>query len=241
MTESGKNKFIEVDGRRYLRLTIRTHVLSADDDMAEAAEKYVKPLVRPGDLLFVSEKALCATQGRTIPIDQIKPSRLARFLLRFVHKSPHGIGIASPWTMEIALREAGTPRILLAAFCSALTKPFGLKGVFYIVAGHGVDTIDGPADYVIPPYNRCAKLPPLDPQAAAGKIGVKAGVISAVVDANDLGLKLLGCSSPEVKESFCQRVFKDNPIGQSREQTPFCLIREVTGEDPEEISEETKE
>lgn len=227
MASPEKNRFIEVAGRRYFRLPVRTHILTAKDDMADAAGKYVKPLAKTGDLLFVSEKALCATQGRTIPIDQIKPSRLAKFLLQFVHKSPHGIGIASPWTMEIAIREAGTTRILLAALASALTKPFGLKGVFYIVAGHGVDTIDGPADYVIPPYNRCAKLPPLDPESAARKICDETGLETAVVDANDLGLKLLGRSSPKIEESFCKKVFKDNPIGQSREQTPFCLIREV--------------
>jgi F420-0:gamma-glutamyl ligase-like protein len=231
VTNPGKNEFISVDGQRYLRLPIKTHLITPADDMAEVAEKYVKPLAQKNDLLFVSEKALCASQGRTIPIDQIKPSRLARFLLKFVHKSKYGIGIASPWTMEIAIREAGVARILIAAVASALTKPFGVKGIFYIVAGHGVDTIDGPTDYTIPPYNKCAKLPPLDPESVAKRIKEKTGLETAVVDANDLGLKVLGKSSPEIDNDFCRKVFKDNPIGQSREQTPFCLIREVKKND----------
>ena len=37
--------------------------------------------------------------------------------------------------MEMALRECGTPRILLAAGVAAVTKLFGRKGDFYRVAG----------------------------------------------------------------------------------------------------------
>lgn len=61
VTNPGKNEFISVDGQRYLRLPIKTHLITPADDMAEVAEKYVKPLAQKNDLLFVSEKALCAS------------------------------------------------------------------------------------------------------------------------------------------------------------------------------------
>jgi len=41
------------------------------------------------------------------PIKDIRPSFLAKFLVKFVHKSPYGIGLGSPWTMELAIKEGG--------------------------------------------------------------------------------------------------------------------------------------
>jgi len=60
--------------------------------------------------------------------------------------------------MELAIREAGALRIIFASFAALLTKPFGIKGIFYKVAGNNINAIDGPCDYTLPPYNKYAKL-----------------------------------------------------------------------------------
>ena len=65
--------------------------------------------------------------------------------------------------MELAIREAGEARILGATAAAAVTKPFGVKGMFYRVAGPGVRAIDGPTRGTIPPYDGHAKLGPEDP------------------------------------------------------------------------------
>ena len=45
-------------------------------------------------------------------------------------KPPHGIGLGMPETMEYALRECGTLRILFAAFVSVIGKKlFRKKGL----------------------------------------------------------------------------------------------------------------
>src|SRR5659263_546472 len=106
--------------------------------------------------------------------------------------SPSARAALTHWTMEFALREAGAPRIFAAAFASAITKPFGKKGVFYRVAGPKVAAIDGPTDGTIPPYNRCVTLGPSDPEKSAATISAAlGGQAVAIIDANDLGVIFL--------------------------------------------------
>ena len=73
----------------------------------EAAMTYAAPHMQEGDVLFITEKAVACTQKRAIPLKDIHPRPLARFLSKFVLKTPYGIGLAMPETMEMALRECG--------------------------------------------------------------------------------------------------------------------------------------
>ncbi len=223
----GKELVITVAGSSYARIPIGTHVIIADDDLLEVVQKYVSPHLQEGDIVFIAEKIVAITQGRAFPIKDIEPSRLAKFLVRFVHKSPYGIGLGSPWTMELAIREAGCARLLFAAAAAAVTKPFGIRGVFYRIAGRTVAAIDGPCDYTLPPYNEYAKLGPSKPNEAAGELKEKLGYEVVIIDANDIGVDLLGKSSKDISNDFAEQVFRDNPLGQSSQQTPLCIVRKV--------------
>uniref|UniRef100_A0A7C4TI70 F420-0--gamma-glutamyl ligase n=1 Tax=candidate division WOR-3 bacterium TaxID=2052148 RepID=A0A7C4TI70_UNCW3 len=220
-----KSLIIEVNGINYARLPIKTHLITAYDDILKIVDNYVKPHLKDGDIVFISERIVAITQGRAFPITEIKPSWLARFLVKFVHKSPYGIGLGSPWTMELAIREAGLLRILFAAFVSALTKLFGIKGVFYIIAGKSIAAIDGPCHYTLPPYNEYAKLGPKNPDKVAKELKKRFNYDFVIIDANDLGVAVLGKSSREIADDFCKKVFRDNPLGQSCQQTPIAIIR----------------
>lgn len=223
---AGKNLTVETDdGQRFARFPVRTHIVKPGDDILKVAEQYAKPHLQASDVLFISERIVAIAQGRAFPIKDIRPSWLARFLVKFVHKSPYGIGLGSPWTMELALREAGAARILFAALLSALTKPFGLRGVFYKVAGRNINTIDGPTPYTLPPYNEYAKLGPKDPDQVAQRIADRLYCEVVIIDANDLGITILGRSRTAPDVSFCRSVFRDNPLGQSAEQTPMAIVR----------------
>jgi len=223
----GKNLLIALPQGEFLRIPLKTHVITDKDDIVEVCKKYAMPELKADDFLFISERIVAISQGRAFPIKDIKPSALANFLIKFVHKSPYGIGIKSPWTMELALREAGAFRMLFAAAASALTKPFGLRGVFYRVVGNNINAIDGPCSYTLPPYNEYAKLGPKDPDKVARKLKEALGIEVVIIDANDLGVNILGKSDQKIETSFCEAVFKDNPLGQSSEQTPLCLVRKV--------------
>lgn len=134
IVNEGKNEIIKVDGVKYQRLAIRTHVITDQDDVCDVIEKYAKPHARPDDIVFMTEKAVACTQRRAIPMKDIHPRPLARFLCKFVLKTPYGIGLGIPETMEMALQECGTPKILFAAAVSAVGKLFHKRGWFYKIA-----------------------------------------------------------------------------------------------------------
>lgn len=223
----GKNLEIKVEEEKYERLPVKTHVIKKEDDLLEVVGKYLKPDLREGDMVFISERMVAITQGRAFPIKDIKTSSLAKFLSKHVYKSPYGIGIGSPWTMELAIREVGRFRIFLGVLAAALTKPLGIRGVFYKVCGPKVAAIDGPCDYTLPPYNKYAKFGPLKPDKVAKELKNFLGHEVVIIDANDLGVAVLGRSDKKISRDFARRVFRDNPLGQGSESTPMCLIRKV--------------
>lgn len=221
----GKVRDIQTDFGVYSRYPIKTHTVMSGENINEIIDKYVAVDVNEDDYIFISEKVIAICQGRAFDIDDIHPSALAKLMCKFVYKSPYGIGLGSPWTMELALRDVGIPRMLLASFCSAVTKPFGVRGVFYKIAGTKARAIDGPCDCTIPPYNHYAKLAPKDPDKVAADLSKRLGCGVVVIDANDIGVEVLGRSSEKISIDFCKQVFKDNPLGQSSESTPICIVR----------------
>lgn len=221
----GKNLAIEIGGKRYLRIPVRTHVVMRDDDLFEVVDRYTREVRRPGDIVFCSEKIVAITQGRSFHIDDIRPGRLARFLVRFVYKSPYGIGLGSPHTMQLAIRDVGLPRIFLGCLAAAVTKPFGVRGAFYKVCGPRAYAIDGPCDYTLPPYNKYAKMAPLKPHRVAREMTGRLGNTFIVLDANDLNVDILGKPSRSLDDRFLKALFRDNPLGQSSQQTPIAIVR----------------
>ncbi len=217
---------IEVQGRRYLRLPIRTHRLTEADDIAQVIDHYSAAERRPGDIVFVSEKAVAVTQGRAIPVDRIRVGLLARLLWRGVRKVPYGVGLRSPTSMQCAIDECGAARIVLAAAVGALGKLLGRRGDFYRVAGMQAATIDAAGTSPLQPD--CVILGPKNPEAVAQAIAERVGLPAAVVDVNDIaGAWVLGAHNAQDQPRLAA-ILADNPLGQKDEQTPFGLIREIS-------------
>ena len=229
----GRALHATLQGVVYARHPVRTHLITVEDDALQVVRTYVGELATDVRLVAVSERMVAITQGRSYPMDQIRAGRLANLLVRYVTRPGYGIGLGTPQTMQLAIDEVGAPRILFAAAASAVTKLFGIHGVFYRLAGRQAAAIDGPTSYTIPPYNQAATLGPSDPNGVARSLAVAVGVPVAIIDANDAGCAILG-ASPGVDRRFVQRIFADNPLGQAREQTPICVVREVdwTAGDP---------
>lgn len=227
LANEGKNTTITVDGKDYMRLPIKTHVVTENDKIADVAEKYAKEHMVEGDILFISEKCVACSQKRAVPLTEIHPRPLAKFLCKFVYKSPYGIGLGIPETMEMALRECGTVRLLFAAFVSAIGKLLGKRGWFYKVAGYRAESIDGPTPYTLPPYNKCVVLGPENPDKVAKEIAERIGFKTVIVDVNDLTGKILGASEESLDRELLPKILRDNPLGQSAQQTPMGIIREV--------------
>jgi asparagine synthase (glutamine-hydrolysing) len=234
----GRHLIIRRDGGSWARIPLRAELVRNRDDLGDAVGVALEKArasgiaLEPGDVVAMSEKVVAITQGRSFPMDEIRVTPLARLLSRFVSRVPIGIGLGRPQTMQLALEEAGAPRILFAAACAAVTRPFGVRGVFYRVAGSRVSAIDGPTAYTLPPYNTHASKAPRDPDGVAERmsrtLSEKAGVdiAVAVVDTNDLAADVLGASAG-IDRTAVSRVLVDNPMGQTGEQTPFCILRRL--------------
>lgn len=247
---TGKKIEIDFQGKTWHRYPIKTALFAKGDDYADKIASEVMSVISNVQFpiskdkewfVIVSEKIVAISQGRSYLIKDIKPSWWANTLSKYVKRTPHGIGLGSPWTMELAIREIGLPRILLAALASVITKPFGLSGVFYHVAGPSASAIDGPTEYSLYPSNVSAKLAPKDPEKAAQSIKrmineklemrndnsqfpiSKSNFGGAVIiDANDLGRKVLG-NATDKSNSFFEELMRDNPMGQGNEQTPVVI------------------
>jgi hypothetical protein len=229
----GKKLTINVDGITYLRLPVKTRLITTKDtDILPILDEYIKPHLIPGDIIFISEKALTVTQGRIINMSDIKTTPFARFLARNVQnqfgKSDfHGFGHGTDMAMQLTLEEAGYPRVLFAAAVSAITRPLGIRGLFYRICGKRAKSIDCPMSFLILEYAHFAKLAPNDPDGAAQLINKHLGHETVILDANYRGAFSLGKSTRSITEEFIQKLFKDNPLGQSDEMTPFCIVRKA--------------
>jgi hypothetical protein len=227
----GKKIEIDVDGVTYQRLPVRTRIITLKDtDLLPVLEQYVKPYLKTGDMVFVSEKALTITQGRVVDMGDIKPTALARFFARNVgnyygSSDFHGFGHGTSIAMQLFIEEAGYPRVLFAAAVSAITRPFGIRGLFYSICGKRAKSIDCPMSFLILDYAHSAKLAPNKPNDAAKSFKASLGAETFILDANYRGAFTLGKSTGAVSEEFIGKLFADNPLGQSDEMTPFCIVR----------------
>ena len=223
----GKRLTIEVAGATYARYPLRTPLVSDRDDVVAVVRDAAAPHLAAGDLVVVSEKIVAIAQGRAFPVDEIRPTFWARLLSRFVSRPSWGIGLGSAATMELAIREAGLLRILVAGMLGFVPRLLGIRGLFYIIAGSNVNAIDGPTPNTIPPYNSYAKLPPKDPDGVARTISAAlSGAPVAIIDANDIGQRVLGASEG-VDRRAVEKMFADNPLGQGAEQTPVAVVRRI--------------
>ncbi len=229
----GKQIAIDVDGVTYERLPVRTRLITLKDtDLLPIIEAYAKPYLQPGDILFVSEKALTVTQGRVVDMGDIKPTPLARFLARnvgvgFGSAAFHGFGHGTALAMQLFIEEAGYPRVFFAAAVSAITRPFGIRGMFYRICGKRAKSIDCPMSFLILEYAHSAKLAPNDPSGEARRFKKNIGAEVVILDANYRGAFSLGKSTRSFSEAFIGKLFRDNPLGQSDEMTPFAIVRKA--------------
>jgi asparagine synthase (glutamine-hydrolysing) len=239
---------ITVDGERWRRVPIRTELFAKGDDLAAQITDYLSDVVTAATeegrdiftgpwYLVVSEKIVAIAQGRSYFVWEIEPSWWARTLSKYVVRTPFGIGLGSPWTMELALREVGLPRILLASAVSLVGKAIGRRGWFYRVAGPAVRAIDGPTEYSAYPANVSAKLAPARPNEVSRELteALRTGLSFpadetlrgvVVIDANDIGRNVMG-QATDLPDRFFEEVFADNPLGQGDERTPLCVVAPV--------------
>ncbi|MBQ2671900.1 MAG: F420-0--gamma-glutamyl ligase [Clostridia bacterium] len=223
-------KNIASAGSEFERFAIQTHFVKQGESYLELINKYVVPFYEKGDVLSISEKVISMCQNNTVSKKDVKLGFWAKFLSKFASSNNRGVAMDEPYKLQLAINLAGLPRILLASFCSAVTKLFGMKGVFYKIAGNDIDGIDGfymHSSFDV--YHDIALLNPKNPDKVCSEIENAFNVQCMIVDANDFGVNILGRSKgiESLSDEFLISLVKDNPAGQSDELTPFILIKNV--------------
>ena len=215
------------DGKKYSRLAIQTHFVEVGENQTAIVEQYVRPLYHQGDVLSFGAKVMCMCSENVRTRDEVKPGFFAKLMWRFAGINSTGVGMHEPYKLQLVIDMVGLPRVLLAAFLSAVTRPFGVKGVFYRVCGKGVGGIDG--FYFrssFQRYHELATINPPNPDELCDKLAEETGIPIVLMDANDIQRDQLGKSKnfpltdAQIQDAMC-----DNPSGQGDELTPLILIR----------------
>ena len=234
----GKSVTIEAMGKTWARHAITTHFVQVGESYIDLMEKYVKPWYQEGDILSMSEKVIAICQKRVVTEEELKPGFWARLLSRFVHQTSAGPGMGLPIKMQFAINVCGLPKILWAAFRAAIDKLRGIHGTFYRIAGIEVSGLDGFYGEEIPEYEHMGVRVPENPAGVCDEIFEKTGIVSMIVDANDLDVAILGhCSQLTQSNEELLDLIRDNPAGQDRQLTPFILIRPMAEEDTQSAAE----
>jgi len=221
-----KKLIIEINGEKWARYPIRTHFITERDSLGEVLEKYVLPYLEKEDIVILGQKIVSILQGRVIHKKDLKIGFWAKFLSRFARKTPYGFSVGNPLKMQVAIDIAGLPRVFLAGISSAIGKIFGIRGIFYRVAGHQISQIDGFYGEAFPQYSEMGILGPQKCDELCQNLREKYGLSFLVADVNDLGRNILGKSKDLInKEKLISEILKDNPAGQGEQQTPIIILR----------------
>lgn len=217
------------DGRRYQRYAIQTHFVQRRESQAELVRRYVLPLYQKGDVLAFGAKVMAMCTDSVKTKDDVHPGLFARTAARFAGINSTGVGMHEPYKLQLVVDMCGLPRVLLASFVSAVTRPFGVKGLFYKICGHGVAGIDGfyfRSSFDV--YKEMALINPEHPQELCDALTAETGVPTVLMDANDIDQNQLGKALDfPLTDDQIQDALRDNPFGQGDELTPLILIRPV--------------
>ncbi|QSZ27203.1 coenzyme F420-0:L-glutamate ligase [Aceticella autotrophica] len=204
------------------KIPIRTHIITDKDDICDVVIKYTKDIAEPGDLIAIAESVVAISQGRAYLPEDIKADLLARILCKYTSRNG---SLTSPQAMQCAINEVGWFRILIASIASAFGKLIHKSGFFFKIAGRKVALIDDVAG-TMPPYHKYIILGPANPDKVCQAIKEATGIDTVIMDANDLNCADCIGASESVSKSYVEKLFLDNPSGNSEQQTPIVVIKD---------------
>ena len=71
-------------------------------------------------------------------------------------------------------------------------------------------------------------LGPENPDQVAAEIYASLGKPVLITDINDIGGVIMGAAPLSTDRELMAAILRDNPLGQSHEQTPMGIIRPIT-------------
>ncbi len=222
-------KKITVSGVTYERFPIKVpRLIEFGESLDDTLKTYLLPHCKPGDWVALSEKMVSISENRVRHISTVKVSLLARIIQKGVKKHKNMTAWNNPAKIQVAIEETGVWRIIPAMIVGGIGKLFGLRGLFWIIAGNRVSEIDGFIPEDMYPYTEWAVLPPPDPQGVCDRLERILGIPIITGDMNYIDVKILGVSrGVGIDKKTVRKILLDNPLGQGNKMTPFCIVRRV--------------
>jgi len=204
-----------------LVLPIKTHILGILDDPIEILKSYIPKNYLPTDILTIGESPLAIMQGRYLDYRNINTSLISRLVCKGFHPTS---SLATASGMQTLINISGPTRVIISWLIGGICKFFGVRGMFYRLAGEQARLIDDITG-TTPPYDKSIVLGPKDTQTFCINATKKLNINVAVVDVNDLGrVKILATNNVNNAE-IIKRALTSNPAGNANQQTPLVLIR----------------
>jgi hypothetical protein len=216
-----------VNGRTYRREPVRTHKVGIGEDLGGVIALYAAERITPQTTLCLSQKFVSICNGDVRHIDDVHDTWLARLIVKYVQKNDNGdIGYSHPKKMQVAIDEAGYPRMVAAVIGGGIGK-FVLRrnGDFYRIAGNHIAEIDGFNPDAMAPFDQYAMLPSKHPDAICEELAQRFGCAAYIIDGNNINVEVVGRSTAmPMSDAEAREVMLDNPMGQGDELTPVFLI-----------------
>ena len=133
-------------------------------------DAHVRPLLKKGDWVAMSEKVVAISEGRVVHHSVVRPGPLAKLIVKGTRKYEHDVAFSDPRKMQVAIMQTGSTRAAFAMVVGGITKLFGRHGDFYRIAGHRIAEIDGFNPDTVPPFDEFAMLGPADPDKACARL-----------------------------------------------------------------------
>ena len=201
-------------------IPVRTPLVQTGDDIAAVVAGAVRGIASGDAVIAVSETAVAIAQGRLVPAELVRPSKLAYALSK---RAGALATVNQPESLQLVIDRVGAPRVALAALAHVVGRLLRRRGDFYRVLGEALSAIDGYTG-TMPPYERTIVLEPTEPEQVAREIARRCGCAAAIVDVNDLGVaKVLG-ASVGVQPAALEDALRGNPHGNGDEQTPVVVL-----------------
>tara|TARA_B100000700_G_C15008563_1_gene839823 strand:- start:132 stop:1295 length:1164 start_codon:yes stop_codon:yes gene_type:complete len=200
---------------------VKTHILGSLDDPIKVLKYYLPKNYLPTDILTIGESPLSTMQGRYIDYKSLNISFLAKILCKGFHPTS---SLATACGMQTLINISRPTRVLFASIIGGISKLFGIKGLFYRLAGDQARLIDDITG-TTPPYDKSIVLGPIETQLFCRSASKQLGINVAIVDVNDLGrVKILSVNNPKILTTI-KNALSSNPAGNSNQHTPIVLIR----------------
>ena len=202
---------------------IKTHILGSLDDPIGILKSYMPLNSLPTDILTIGESPLAIMQGQYIDYRNVNANLISRLICKGFHPTS---SLATACGMQTLINISGPTRVIISFLIGGIFKFFGVRGMFYRLAGEQarlIDDITGTTS----PYDKSIVLGPKDTQNFCIKASEELKVNVAVVDVNDLGrVKILSTNNVS-NIDIINRALTSNPAGNANQQTPLVLIRSV--------------